>query len=196
MNWYKYTQLKETLPYFQELSGYGDYVPNEESISQHLDELGVSIVQEIGQGDSGIAYELSNGDILKITTNNKKGKIAQYLIENPFPCIVKYKHVWKEGDLYLIIMEKLDQMVDDIPYLKNIFHIIKRILNRHNCYSSDCAYGIMNDQQYAKLFPQYIYEMIKEYFLYLKQFPIKTFDFCNIQNIGLKNGKIKFFDIT
>ena len=33
MNWYKKAQLVETLPYFQEFGDMGDYIPNEENIS-------------------------------------------------------------------------------------------------------------------------------------------------------------------
>jgi len=199
MNWYKHAQLKETLPYFKEFEEYGEsgnYIPDEESLSKHLQDLNTSIVSDIGQGDSGVAYQLSNGDILKITTNDQEGKVAQYLINNPIPCIVQYKHIWKEGDLYFIIMEKLDQMITDVPDLADAFRKLDKILDENHCYNPQCAYKIITNPQYTNLFLPDLYQMIIDYLLYLKEIPMKIFDFLDPNNIGLKNGKIKFFDIT
>jgi len=68
------------------------------------DTINASIMSDIGRGDSGIAYLLSNEDVLKITTNAQEGKVADYFWNNPNPHVVEYKLVWKEGDLYYIVM--------------------------------------------------------------------------------------------
>ena len=109
MNWYKKSQLEQTLPYFKELSQWGKYVPDPDKVNSYLKEhFNTEIIKDIGSGSSGIAYLLSNGDILKITTNNQEGIIAQWLASNPNPHIVEYKSVWKEGDLFYIIVEKIE----------------------------------------------------------------------------------------
>ena len=93
MNWYRRAQLQETLPYFQEFEEYGDYVPDEQSLTQKLENMGITLGKEISRGDSGIAYMLSNGDVLKITTNSQEGQVASYLSQNPHPSIIEYKSI-------------------------------------------------------------------------------------------------------
>jgi hypothetical protein len=196
MNWYKKTQLQETLPYFKELEEYGDYIPDETSLNSKLDSIGVTITSEINRGDSGIAYMLSNGDVLKITTNSQEGQVANYLTQNPHPSIINYKMVWKEGDLYFIIMEHIEQMISEIPVLKTIFDKTNQIINSANCYDVDCAYDILITNRYFKSLSYGIKNNILEYLKHLRSIPIPLFDFLNPNNIGLQNGKIKFFDIT
>ncbi len=189
-------QLQETLPYFEELSEYGDYVPNEEILTKQLQFRGLKLQNEIGRGDSGISYLLSNGDVLKITTNSQEGKIAQYLIENPHPSIVEYKDVWKMGDLYCIIMEYLDQMVSDVPEIKNIFDRLQKIIEKYNCFNPQCSYQIIPKSAFFQSLSNKIKTVILNYLKHLSDIPIPIFDFLNSSNIGIKNGQIKFFDIT
>ena len=196
MNWYKKATLQETMPYFQEFEEYGDYVPDEESLNTKLDSMGLSVGEDISSGDSGVAYYLSNGDVLKVTTNNQEGKVAEYLVQNPHPSIANYKNVWKEGDLYYIVMEHLDKMVSDIPALKNIFDDLKIITDSSNCYNVNCAYSIIYHDNYFNSLPSHIKNTINGYLKHLQSIPIPIFDFLNPNNIGIQNGKIKFFDIT
>lgn len=196
MNWYKKAQLQETLPYFEEFKEYGEYVPNEESLNNRLDSMELSLNKEIDRGDSGIAYMLSNGDVLKITTNSQEGQVSTYLMNNPHPSIVEYKNVWKEGDLYFIIMEYLDKMVSDIPELTEIFVKLGKITDSKNCYNAKCSYDIIRTNSYFNSLPSFITDRILEYLLHIKSIPIPIFDFLNPNNVGIKDGKIKFFDIT
>lgn len=196
MNWYKQSQLQDTLPYFQEFEEYGEYVPDEDSLNNKLKSIGLSISNEISSGDSGVAYLLSNGDVLKITTNDQEGKVADYLIQNPHSSIIRYKNIWKEGDLYFIIMDHIDKMISDIPALKNIFDNIHKTTDSFNCYRVDCAYDIVLKDNYFNLLPSTIKNIIKGYLEHLKSIPIPIFDFLNSNNIGIQDGKIKFFDIT
>ncbi len=196
MNWFKKAQLQETLPYFEELAEYGDYVPNEETLNQQLNLRGLSLQKEIGRGDSGISYQLSNGDVLKITTNEQEGRIAQYLIKNPHPYIAHYKDAWKMGDLYCIIMEYLDQMISDVPELKNIFDTLQEICQKHNCFNPQCSYRIIPKNPFFQSLDENIRIIVLNYLKHLSDIPIPIFDFLNSSNIGIKNGQIKFFDIT
>ena len=196
MNWYKRAQLKETLPYFEELSEQGGYVPDENILLDKLHSMGLDLREEIGRGDSGIAYSLSNGDILKITTNLQEGKVANFLLNNPHPSVVKYKSVWQEGNLYYIIMERIETMVKDNGGLASVFKTIEKIVDDENCYDPDCAFDILTNNSYFSFFPSPTKEVILDYLSHLSTIPLPIFDFLNSDNIGIQNGKIKFFDIT
>jgi len=194
MNWYKKSQLQETLPYFKEFEEYGDYVPEEESLNERLmDTYGVSIINDIGQGDSGIAYLLSDGNVLKITTNSQEGQVADYIKNNPNPHIIGYKDVWKEKDLYYIIMEKIDEMVSDNVELTSFFEHLNDLMDRYKCYNPQCAYNLIAKETSI---PEDKKNVLLEYLMYLSSVPLKIFDFLNPNNIGIKNGRLIFFDIT
>ena len=194
MNWFKKAQLQETLPYFQEFEEYGDYVPNEDNLNNILEnQFGVTISSTIGQGDSGVAYLLSNGDVLKITTNSQEGRVASYFLQNPNPNVITYKSVWKEGNLYYIIMEKIDVLVEDDHSVIKEFKYIDTLMRKNNCYNPECSYSIIQQDTFIK--PE-LKQMLLNYLSTLKTIPIKMYDFLNTNNIGIKNGNIVFFDIT
>jgi len=194
MNWYKKANLQETLPYFQEFEEMGEYVPNEESLNAVLEnQFGATIVSDIGQGDSGVAYLLSNGDVLKITTNNQEGQVAKYFQDNPNPSVVEYKLVWKEGDLYYIVMEKIDQMAVDDPMFYDIFEHINDLKNSNQCYNPVCMYELIKNDK--EIQPE-LKQVLLPYISSLQKIPVKLFDFLNINNIGIKDGQLIFFDIT
>jgi hypothetical protein len=190
MNWYKISQLQKTLPYFEEFKEYGDYIPDEKSLFVKLrDKYGVSIISDIGQGDSGVAYLLSNGDVLKITTNKQEGQVAEYLKSNKNQYVIEIKDVWKEGDLYYIIEEKLDMPSTD--YINKI-NEIEAILSQNNCHNPQCAMNILR----TIVFDNTLKTEILSYLSFINQMPYRVFDFLNSNNIGMSDGKIKFFDIT
>ena len=192
MNWYKKAQLQETLPYFQEFEGMGDYVPDEESLNDILqNQFDATVVSDIGQGDSGVAYLLSNGDVLKITTNSQEGEVAKYFWMNPNPHVVEYKLVWKEGDLYYIIMEKINVMAKS--QFSQEFEHITQLLDNNNCFSPNCAYAIIAQDHLLDL---NLKQKILSYIASLLDIPVSIFDFLNINNVGIKDGQLLFFDIT
>lgn len=195
MNWFKKSQsIQNTLPYFEEFEQYGDYIPQEDKLNEYLkNKHNTEIIRDIGQGDSGVAYLLSNGDVLKITTNSQEGEVATFLMNNKNPYIATYKDVWKEGDLYYIILEHLDQMISENAFYYKIFTYIRNLLHKNNCYNVKCAYNIIKSEPYISLD---LKKQILEYLEYLSNVPIKLFDFLNYNNIGIKDGKLKFFDIT
>jgi|ETNvirnome_2_300_1030623.scaffolds.fasta_scaffold05717_1 hypothetical protein len=190
-NWYKQAQLIESFPYFEQLGE--DYIPDEVDINYRLGELGLSIISKIDSGDSGVAYLLSSNDVLKITTNDQEGKVAQYLMDNPSPYIVDYRYVWKLGNLYYIIMEQVDPLSDD---LEDIFDKLHWLQDKNFCYNPGCSIDILKKDPYFNSLDNSFTSMILDYLLHLKNIPIKIFDFLNSTNIGTKNGTIKFFDIT
>ncbi len=194
MNWYKKAQLQETLPYFQEFESMGDYVPDEESLNDILDnQFGASIISEIGQGDSGVAYLLSNGNVLKITTNQQEGEVAKYFWNNPNPHVIGYNLVWKDGDLYYIVMDKIKTMAADDAQYSQTFKYIKILLDSNNCSNPKCAYHLISKDNYID---ESLKQELLSYLKSLSKSNIPIFDFLNISNVGIKDGKLVFFDIT
>jgi len=194
MNWYKRANLQSTLPYFQEFEDMGDFVPQEESLNNILEnQLGATIVSDIGQGDSGVAYSLSNGDVLKITTNKQEGEVARYLWMKPNPHVVNYKLVWKEGDLYYIVMDKIEIMAASDGKMSFTFKYINAVLDRNKCYNPECSYHLISKDQ---VIDKDIKQEILSYLTALSKINIPIFDFLNIDNVGIKDGNLVFFDIT
>jgi len=193
MNWFKKisqeaSALDSHLEYFNELSDYGDYTPKPEDIYDNLGDQ--SIVDFVGEGDSGQAYRLDDGSILKITTNNREGKISDWLRINPHPNIVRYDRVWQSGDLYYIKMENIDATLPP-----NIFHLIslmEKLLLQKKCTSPDCAIKIFSNMRVLKRTP--FFNDIISYLNHIKK--LNPYDFFNKNNIGIKDGKLKFFDIN
>lgn len=192
-NWYKKAQIAQTLPYFKEFEEYGDYVPDESEIQSILeDKYNTKVISEIGRGDSGIAYNLSNGDVLKITTNEKEGKIANFLMNNPNKYIIDYKDIWKDGDLYYIIMEKIESLDNEIL---TIIEEYQRILKKSNIVNIDKAIIVIRDSELYNIHP-IISQNILDYLFYLKSLNVKAYDFLNSNNVGIKDGHLVFFDIN
>lgn len=195
MNWYRKAQLESTLPYFQEFEDMGDYVPKQDKLNKLLEEkYNTYIVKDIGQGDSGVAYLLGNRDILKITTNQQEAKVAQWLVNNPNSSIIDYKDIWYDGDLAFIIMEQLTPLnKSGEALLKNYIDKLITYLEKKDCYNIICAIEIIE-----KLPSIPVVVAIKEYLnhLYHSPFVNDIYDFLNPNNIGIKNGKLVFFDIT
>jgi len=199
MNWYKKSQLTETLPYFQEFEDMGDYVPDVDQVHQVLREkYNTKIIRDIGHGDSGVAYELDNGDVLKITTNAQEAKVAEWLLSNPNPNIASYKATWRTGDLFYIIMERIEPLPDELK--EKIAQILADVeSNRESSYISTRVPDVIRflKQKYRE---RYINNILPHFISYLEHIQqisfIPIFDFLNLSNIGVKNGKLKFFDIT
>lgn len=193
MNWYKRAQLESELGYYEELGK--EYTPEPNKLKQKLqDEYGLQIVSKIGQGDNGQAYLLSNGDVLKITTNSKEGKNAVWLKDNPHPNIAEYKDVWQEGKLYFIIMEQVSTSVPEM--IRKLLDFLDVKIQQYDCFTTICAEKmfekIMNVNAWLKQNP--LVSSIMSYLHHIAS--LKAFDFLNLDNVGLKNGTLKFFDIT
>jgi len=194
MNWYKKTlaQFDGTTEYFSEL----DLHPDVENIQDTLtNKYNAQVVKEIGRGDSGIAYELSNGDVLKITSNSQEFKVASFLMNNPNKFIINYKDVWQEGNLYYIIMEKLKTTVPEVPKLFEYFNRIVFFMEQNRCYNPECAIHIIRNTPLLKENP--ISHIVISYLEHIQNLPLKLFDIINPNNIGIsQDNQLKFFDIN
>ena len=193
MNWYKLAQTTDTLDYFAEL----DIFPDIEKTNSLIQEkINARILGEIGRGDNGIAYDMSNGDVLKITTNSQEYKIALYLMQNPNKYIAEYKQAWQEGDLYFIVIEKLKDMVVNHPMIVSYFEDLVKIAKQKSCFNPSCFLEILENNSYVNSHPYT--PIVKNYLDHLTDISsLRLFDIINPANIGIsKDDGLKFFDIN
>jgi len=182
---------QKTMPYFQEFANDGQYIPDQLQVQQDLkSRFNAKVVSDLGCGDSGCAYLLSNGNVLKITTNDQEGRQAMWLSANSNPFIAEIYDVHKEGDLWHIVMEKIDKAPADLT---------SAVQEASNYLDDSGIYDAKRAAQALKLWPGIIGpygRQIMAYVAYLASAPKAPFDFLNPNNVGQKNGTIKFFDIT
>lgn len=194
MNWYKWYKIAitdATMPYFQEFANDGQYVPNQQSVAQELrDRFGAEVVRDLGCGDSGCAYLLSNGNVLKITTNDQEGRQAMWLSANSNPCIAEIYDVHKDGDLWYVVMEQVDPATAE---LKQSVQDASSYLDNMGIYDAKRAAQAL--RRWPGAAGPYGRQILA-YVSYLASSPKAPFDFLNPNNVGQKNGTIKFFDIT
>ena len=114
-------------------------------------------------------------------------------MEHHNPHVIKYKNVWKKGDLYYIIMERVDRFISDFPELKATFDYINDLLDKHKCYNVLCSYKIIQNDNSINL---NIKDRVLDYLNGLSNIPYPIFDFLNPSNAGIKDGQIVFFDVT
>lgn len=179
------------MPYFHEFAEDGQYVPDQQSVTNDLwNRFGAQIVADLGCGDSGCAYLLSNGNVLKITTNDQEGRQAMWLSANSNPFIAEIYDVHKEGDLWYIVMEKVDPPSAEL----------KKAVSEASDYLDNLGiYDAKRAAQALRRWPGVVGpfgRQIIAYVAYLAAAPKAPFDFLNPSNVGEKNGTIKFFDIT
>ena len=183
-----------TLEYFSEFGEFGEYIPDFNRLLTHLSKYGVSITAILGYGDSGIAYELSNGDVLKITSNHNEGRISHYFKANKSEHIINYKSVWREGDLYFIIMDKIECMATDSPEISSVIKKIYNKMDSLNSYSLDKVISLIKcDKDIPLTFKSQILSYLND--LYQSNITGIS-DIINLGNIGLSSGKLIFFDIS
>lgn len=177
-----------SINYFKELEDV-NYIPDFSEIEKILKINEYGIVRDmLGCGDSGCAYLLSSGYVLKITTNKSEADVAKWIIDNPHPTIAKYFKVWEHKKLHCIIMEKLTEM------LKNTYPIDEmiNICEKSSSFDPNSSFWILSKDQYNDI--TYI-SQVRDYLSHIKKYG-KSFDFLNTGNIAISNGKLKFFDIT
>lgn len=66
---------------------------------------------DLGSGTRGTAYQLSNGDVLKVTNDKSEARTSLIIKNNPHPNIVNFKKIFQlKGKInrYYIEMEKLN----------------------------------------------------------------------------------------
>lgn len=195
MNWYalsKKAVTDTTMDYFREFADQGQYVPDRQGTADFLQtRFNTNIVSDIGCGDNGCAYLLSNGNVLKITTNENEGRQSMWLSANPNPFIAEIYDVHKEGDLWYIVMEKIDKAPAD---LIRAVEGAESHLHRLGIYNARIS-ALAAIRRWPGITGPYGRQIV-EYINHLSRCPKAPYDYLNSSNVGIKNGVIKFFDIT
>lgn len=190
MNWYKKAITPATTPYFEELQEgmEEELIPDQTSVQREVrDRAGVDIQSDLGCGDSGCAYMLSNGKVLKITSNSQEATNAEWLKNNPHQNISPIHHSWSEKNLYYYITD----LVPNVGQAGTILSEINSQTDSQKCYNPQCALSIINGMPD---FPQK--QQLLSYLNHISKMPMSPFDFLSTDNSGVRGDQIIFFDIT
>ena len=143
----------------------------------------LEVGRKIGEGANGVAYQLSNQQVLKITSLEHEAECAEKLIDNPNPYITRYHRVWENNDLFCIVRDYAPPMSPklktQIEKLEDRFICIQGIKEHINRLSN---FGIEKE--------------IKSYLEHLQKLGLGCYDLINSDNIGEVEGQIKVFDIS
>jgi hypothetical protein len=192
MNWYlrqKTAAMNETLPYFEQFED-DEFMPDPNQVRNHLQQnFQTEIDKPIAAGDSGYAYYLKDGNVLKVTSNAQEAKVAQWLIKNPHPNIARYINVWNQKGLWYVLMQHVNTQFKGKGFIKRI----EKFINEAKCHDVRCAFQLLSQIENVPYVPQ-----IKSVLWHLSKIEnVNPFDFLNANNIGTSDGgDILFFDIT
>jgi hypothetical protein len=163
--------------------------------------LNISNIKYIKSGKFGDAYQVDDL-VLKITNDVREAKTAWGLITNNNKSIVNYRGVWRYEEFYVILMDKVETLIDHIN--KNFRYKDQFI------YFCDDICDILYDKWGIKDFNEFNNEVISRWTLntkfskkfvkdiwscYLNLIDFKRLD-IHIGNIGISDDRIVLFDIS
>jgi 8-oxo-dGTP pyrophosphatase MutT (NUDIX family) len=177
---------------------------------------GINTYNLIGGGSFGLAYDIGDNKIMKITTdkteavNSKKiiNKKNKYLSNIYDVKTVKFKFLGDEKKYYIIILEKLktDNQIkymfkrlktffrqNELPYSKEFIEFLDYYkVYKDNTTASKIYHEIYLYDKKLALFFNDLLGIITE----LHTYGIESDDFINTDNLGFKpDGKLGYFDI-
>lgn len=174
-----------------------------------LKKIDITKIHKIGSGAGGIAFELENNNVLKITHDADEARTSNLLKNKKIPGIIFIKDVWQfpNQNLYGIIMEKIipfkqwpnDTMKNSIEEIVDSFNI-KDLLQKHGSDSNK----IWKEISTSPLFKlagnpedlQRAFLLIFEILNTLKKVGISSFFDLHLDNLGKRNnGEIVLFDL-
>jgi len=169
---------------------------------------GFDVIGIAGSGDNGMAYELSNGNILKITKSPSEAYIAHKLIGKNLKHVANVYWVKKIEDKYIYELEKLDTnwsdsdrqlwdvliMIIDDDYMLEEFQNMSH--NEKIAYLTELGFdereGIPDDSR-INFFINGLKSVSQELESTHKSL-LKAMD-LGIDNFGIKNGELAVFDL-
>jgi hypothetical protein len=171
-----------------------------------LEELNISYqyLKVIDEGSNGIAFDLGD-KVLKLTSDDSEAHYADKLIDINSDHLVnvysvnKVESEYQYGDLYCIIMEKLNtDFHKTIKYMINDLHKPNNITNK---LSNNIE---PNDNDILELFDMYSYDDSKKIEIFYLWYSVYKeclkyglpMDDMRGSNIGIRNKKMVFFDIS
>jgi hypothetical protein len=169
---------------------------------------GFDVIGITGSGDNGMAYELSNGNILKVTTSSSEAYIAHKLIGKNLKHVANVYWIKKSKDKYIYEVEKLDTnwsdsdrqlwdvliMIIDDDYMLEEFQNMSH--NEKIAYLTELGFdereGIP-DEDRINFFINGLKSVSQELESTHKSL-LKAMD-LGIDNFGIKNGELAVFDL-
>lgn len=205
---------KIILPEYYKLFEYADREMMDSIGKKIINKLNLSKFEYIGSGDNGVAYDIGDNKVLKLTRDKSeammnmklKGKDLKHIANSYNVYSVNSKN--KNNDIYVIILEKLET---DPSYFKRMNDRLDKAFNllfgmdlievfEHILYGHlfDDNIDINTLKNYFKKNPEdgrYFNALInisKE----LEKFELDSIDYLKPENLGYKkSGNIGFFDV-
>jgi hypothetical protein len=163
---------------FNLISKYPNYF-NNSYVSKIAEKLGYKLIINLDSGNSGVAYILDGGKVLKITTDKTEFLVANKLKGKNLKRISNIFETYKikEQDVYIIVLEYLHSLSEEL------FELVEE-------------YNGTNIKKKDNSKFNWLKEQLKEIEIELKNngIPNPT-DFDWWMNMGLKNGNLAVFDV-
>jgi hypothetical protein len=163
---------------FDLIGKYPNYF-NNSYVSKIADKLGYKLKINLDSGNSGVAYILDGGKVLKITTDKTEFLVANKLKGKNLKRIsnIYETHKIKDQDVYIIVLEYLDSLSEELFELVEKYN--ETNIKKKNNPEFDWLKTQLNDIETE-----------------LKNNGISNpTDFDWWMNMGLKNGNLAVFDV-
>lgn len=216
----EYTLFEAEIPEVKPMSGgdkeYGQFLAN-----TFTKKMGLSTPKYLGMGSDGHAFEINENMVLKITSNNAEASNAfKTLRRGPPKYLAEIYKIYKIVDtennnaFFVILQENIhDKPKEEFDRLENIidkispngldsFSLIKMLRKRFDANQfTENAKRILTDNPDANVSEEdrkraYYYMMgLMNIQQELNDFGIKSSDYTNKENLGYKNGVLRYFDV-
>jgi len=172
-------------------------------------QLNLPVPKYMGEGFFGIAYDVG-GKVLKVTNDRSEAVDSAAMIGKQSDRIADIYKVYTidhhEDELYVILLEKLHIPENYTKYHELLDNIFEQEFFMDS-YSIFAMY-LSNPSYFKELYHDEIIDLLRPHkklsWFYNEMIAIadevmkkrlKTADFISPQNVGLKNGKLAFFDL-
>jgi hypothetical protein len=188
---------------FEEFEDDNSYDLTENDVKNILDKNDISYthIKTISEGGNGIAVDISEDKVLKITNDHSEYYFAKKLVGVNSPNLVKIFKVWKEEYFYCIVEEKLITELNNNIY-NFLYYMHKRNPISHNIEN-------VSDEDVLDYFEPKLISLSKENILKLldmyrevyyecKKYDISMADFHG-KNVGVRKSNptsLVYFDIS
>lgn len=175
--------------------------------------LNISEFKYIGSGHNGVAYDIGNNRVLKITHDRSEAMMNMKLMGKDLKYIANTYNVYKinninNDDLYVILLEKLktnpdyfDRMnnrlnkVFDLLFNMDMVDVFEHILYGHlfdDSFNLNQLKNYFKKNDEDKRYFNALINISKE----LEKYDLDSIDYLKPDNLGYKkNGNIGFFDV-
>lgn len=193
----------EYLKMFEDFENDNIFDLTENEVKEMLDrnDISYSYIKILAEGGNGIAIELTEDTVLKITFDASEYYFAKKLIGVDSPNLVKIFKVWKEEFCYCIVEEKLITEINNaISNFLYYMHHRNPISHKIETVSDDEVYEYfstkfmgLDKSNIIILFNKY-----KEVYYECKKYDISMSDFHE-KNVGIRKSNptsLVYFDIS